>query len=423
MPIRVSFFVSEITASVQRVSRSFSSRLLESCLKEEPNGRLGARGRPSFPTNPDCLGFLLPDPGCWGIRKTTIVSFRINGCARYPYSSGGARLPRSPCFRSRVFPPLFLLCLLLALSATAWGATGENAHDRMDECAKIEDNTVRLKCYDERSGPTPAGKGTESYLSKMWDLDTELRHGGFALRPYRFNYILPYTFNATPGKEASQGSGTGREIQHQEVKFQISFKTKLWQDVLGWDMDLWVAYTQLSFWQFYDFENSAPFRETDYEPELLLNLRTNYNLLGLRGRYIIIGLNHQSNGRSEPFSRSWNRVVANFGFERDRFNVILNTWYRIPEDGRDDDNPGIERFLGYGQINVQYHRDGHLVGFIIRNNLRGHENKGALQLEWSFPLAKFVGGYIQYFNGYGESLIDYRASANRIGAGFILKEW
>lgn len=322
-----------------------------------------------------------------------------------------------------VLPPLLCLCLLLSLSATAGGATGETGHVRPDECVKIEDNAVRLRCYDERSGRIPAAEGSESYLSKMWDLNTEFRRGRFALRPYRFNYVLPYTFNATPGKEALLGSGTEREIQHQEVKFQISFKTKLWQDVLGRDMDLWLAYTQLSFWQFYDFENSAPFRETDYEPELLLNFRTNYNLLGLRGRYINVGFNHQSNGRSEPLSRSWNRVVANIGFERDGFNVILNTWYRIPEDGKDDDNPGIERFLGYGQVNVQYHRDGHLVGFLIRNNLRGRENKGAVQIEWSFPLARFLGGYVQYFNGYGESLIDYRASANRIGAGFILKEW
>ena len=332
-------------------------------------------------------------------------------------------MPRSLSFGSRLSLPLLCLCMLPALSAAAGGATGEETHVRPDECAKIDDNAARLKCYDEREGRILAGISAESYLSKMWDLNTELRHGGFALRPYRFNYVLPYTFNATPGKESLQGDGTEKGVQHQEVKFQISFKTKLWQDVLGRDMDLWLAYTQLSFWQFYDFQNSAPFRETDYEPELLLNVRTNYNLLGLRGRYVNVGFNHQSNGRSEPLSRSWNRVVANFGFERDSFVAILNTWYRIPEKEQDDDNPGIERFLGYGQINVHYHRHGHMVGFFIRNNLRGRGNKGALQLDWSFPLARFLGGYVQYFNGYGESLIDYRASANRIGAGFILKEW
>lgn len=332
-------------------------------------------------------------------------------------------MPRSLSFDSRVFPPLICLFLSLALSAPAAGGTEENSRDRLNGCARIEDNAVRLKCYDETSGRFPAKTGTESYLSRMWDLDTGLRRGGFALRPYRFNYVLPYAFNATPGREALQGSGTGREIRREEVKFQISFKTKLWRDVLGRDMDLWVAYTQLSFWQLYDFENSSPFRETDYEPELLLNFRTNYNLLGLRGRYVNVGFNHESNGRSEPLSRSWNRVVANFGFERDGFNVVVNTWYRIPENGMEDDNPGIERFLGYGQVNVHYLRDGHMAGLFLRNNLRGHGNKGALQLEWSFPLARFVGGYVQYFNGYGESLIDYRASASRIGAGFILKEW
>jgi phospholipase A1 len=294
--------------------------------------------------------------------------------------------------------------------------------DRLDECAKIADNAVRLKCYDEMTGSGPAGKVAESYLSRMWDLDTGSRRKGFALRPHRFNYILPYTYNATPSKELLLAD-PGREIQNQEVKFQISFKTKLWQDVLDRDMDLWIAYTQLSFWQFYDFKNSAPFRETNYEPELLLNFRTNYHLPGLRGRYINVGINHQSNGQSKPLSRSWNRVVANFGFERDSLNVILKTWYRIPEDEEDDDNPGIERFMGYGQIDVHYFRDGHLVGLILRNNLRSHGNKGAVQLEWCFPLFKSVSGYFQYFNGYGESLLDYRASANRIGAGFILKEW
>jgi phospholipase A1 len=337
-------------------------------------------------------------------------------------ASQGSRLPRSTVFDSQVFPSVLCLCLLLALSTAAGGASVEKAPDRPDECAKIADNAVRLACYDELAVRGPAGKDAESYLSRLWDLDTESRRKGFALRPHRFNYILPYTYNATPSKELLQAD-PGREIQNQEVKFQISFKTKLWEDVLGKDMDLWIAYTQLSFWQFYDFQNSAPFRETDYEPELLLNFRTNYNLPGLRGRYISVGIDHQSNGRSRPLSRSWNRVVADFGFERERLTVILKTWYRIPEDEKDDDNPGIDRFLGYGQIDVHYHRDGHLVGLSVRNNLRAHGNKGAVQLEWSFPLFPYVSGYIQYFNGYGESLLDYRASVNRIGAGFILKEW
>ncbi len=331
-------------------------------------------------------------------------------------------MPISPVFDSRVFPLFLCLCLFLALSTTASGAPGENVPDRLDECAKIADNSARLKCYDELTGNDPAGKVVESYLSRLWDLDTESRRKRFALRPHRFNYVLPYTYNATPGKDPLQ-SDPGREIQNQEVKFQISFKAKLWQDVMDRNMDLWLAYTQLSFWQFYDFKNSAPFRETNYEPELLLNFRTNYHLPGLRGRYINVGINHQSNGQSKLLSRSWNRVVANFGFERDSLNVILKTWYRIPEDEEDDDNPDIERFMGYGQIDVHYFRDGHLVGLSLRNNLRANGNKGAVQLDWSFPLFNSVSGYIQYFNGYGESLLDYRASANRIGAGIILREW
>jgi len=100
---------------------------------------------------------------------------------------------------------LLCLCLVLALSTTARGASGENAPDGVDECAKIADNAERLACYDERTGRGPAGKDAESYLSRLWDLDTGSRRKGFALRPHRFNYILPYTYNATPGKDTGEG--------------------------------------------------------------------------------------------------------------------------------------------------------------------------------------------------------------------------
>lgn len=328
--------------------------------------------------------------------------------------------------------------LAFVLSVPAGGSAAEaDPPDRMNDCAKIADEAERLKCFDELSGRSPAEslevpkgvieepaeKEAPSYLSRLWELDKESRREKFPITPYRSNYILPVTYNNTPNEDPIQEADPDKEVQNYEVKFQISFKIKLWQDVLGKNMDLWVGYTQLSFWQLYNFEDSSPFRETNYEPELLLNFRTDYNLLGLRGRYINIGFNHQSNGRDEPLSRSWNRAVANFGFEKDNIIFTLNTWYRIPEEEEDDDNPNIEDYMGYGQVNFYYLWRKHRFGLFLRNNLDFHDNKGALQLEWSIPLLKRVSGYIQYFSGYGESLLDYNVSSNRIGVGFILKEW
>ena len=294
--------------------------------------------------------------------------------------------------------------------------------DGSGRCAALADDSERLDCYDRLAGRAPGPGGMPSRLSRIWELDNVSRRGRFAITPHRPSYILPYTYNETPNEAPVREANPGRTVQKQEVKFQISFKTKLWQDILGRDIDLWAAYTQLSLWQFYNFDQSAPFRETDYEPELLVSLRTDYALLGFRGRYLNAGLNHQSNGQSRPLSRSWNRVVANAGFERGNSIVVLTAWWRIPESEADDDNPGIDRFVGYGQVNAETAWRGHWFGISLRNNLRGSGNKGAVQLDWSFPLIRRVSGYVQYFNGYCESLLDYNASVNRLGIGFVLRD-
>ena len=335
--------------------------------------------------------------------------------------------------------------LVQAVFAAVWiflpvGGAASEPPTTLGECAKIKDDAERLKCYDEwarlqevLAAPAKAAEPEEqpeskpqpqvTYLERVWELDREYRRGRFAVSAHRSNYFIPISYVSSPNEGPIREADPNQDLKNAEAAFQISIKTKLWQDIFGTNMDLWFAYTQRSFWQFYNTEDSSPFRETNYEPEMLLNFRTNYDLLGFKGRFINVGLNHQSNGRSEPLSRSWNRVVANFGFERSDLVLLLKTWWRIPESDEDDDNPHMEDYLGYGELWGYYFWRGHRFGIMWRNNLDFGDNRGAVQLEWSFPLFERVNGYIQYFNGYGESLLDYNSSINRIGIGFILKEW
>jgi phospholipase A1/A2 len=357
-----------------------------------------------------------------------------------------------------------LICMFFLLFLSFPGEAAEIA-DRMAECAKIKDDAAaRLECFDnlakqqtsvkDASPPStvvtaiPKEFSTKekkqiSVMSKHWDLDAEKGKSAFyMLRPYRPNYFLPVAYNSSPNEDTALDVDPRSKAQHDEAKFQLSFKVKIWEDLLkdtlkdvfkkDIGIDIWVAYTQLSFWQLYNSAFSVPFRETDYEPELLINFRTDYKIPGFdnfKVRYFNLGLNHQSNGRSVPLSRSWNRVVANVGMEKDNFNLLLKTWYRIPDDEHNDDNPNITRYMGYGELWGIYYWRGQRFAAMLRNNLRQENNFGAIQLDWSIPLSfisdnfKNISFYIQYFNGYGESLIDYNTSINRISAGLMLVDW
>ena len=308
----------------------------------------------------------------------------------------------------------------------------------ISDCSAIKNNAERLACYDmiatssatqpdthvlEKKIAQNEPKPEISYLSKLWGLDSETRRDKYSLVPHRPSYILPVSLNNKPNETPNIDGSSEMDVKDNEVKFQLSLKVKLWEDILGNDMDLWFGYTQQSFWQLYNTAESSPFRETNYEPELLVNFRTDYDILGMKCRMINVGFNHQSNGRSEPYSRSWNRIVANVGLEKDNFTLLLKTWYRLPESKTDDDNPDTDDYLGYGEIWGYYTTGKQRFAVMLRNNLQSHENRGALQLDWSFPLIPRVSGYIQYFTGYGESLLDYNHSVNRIGIGFMLKDW
>ncbi|MBW1838234.1 MAG: phospholipase A, partial [Deltaproteobacteria bacterium] len=67
----------------------------------------------------------------------------------------------------------------------------------------------------------------------------------------------------------------------------------------------------------------------------------------------------------------------------------------------------------------------HTFSLMLRNNLESGFKRGAVEAGWSFPLwkYKYFKGYMQYFSGYGESMIDYNRYVNRIGIGILLSDF
>jgi phospholipase A1 len=313
-------------------------------------------------------------------------------------------------------------------------------------CVSLDDDAARLRCYDREAGRIPAGPVAggppaaapaappappESAVGRRWELDPGTRQEAFGFRPYRQNYLLPYTHTSAvntapypPTLDALAGAGlipsTTLPVDATEAKFQLSFKVKAWEDIVRGRADLWLGYTQQSYWQVYNGDLSAPFRETNYEPEAILAVRTDVDLAGLRWRYLNLGLVHQSNGRSEPLSRSWNRIYAEFGLERGPLAIAVRPWYRIKESAGEDDNPDITRFMGHGDLTVSYRAGPHQFGLLARHNFSS--GLGGAQVDWSFPLYGPLRGYVQVFSGYGYNLLDYDHRQTVGGIGVLLTD-
>jgi phospholipase A1 len=310
-------------------------------------------------------------------------------------------------------------------------ATAEPPVQLLD-CRQLTDETERLRCYDAlplnaetQQLPATADESAPDArpaLEQRLEKERDLARRAFAVIPHRPNYLL-YTYISEPNVAPFLAMDPEADLQHQELKFQISLRVPLYNKMFGENGDLWFAYTQLSFWQAFNWEKSAPFRETNYEPELGLTLHTDFSLLGLRHRLFTVGLAHQSNGRGEPLSRSWNRLWASFQLERGNFVLAFKPWYRIPEDSARDNNPDILDYAGRAELRSAYKYGEQVFSFMLRNNLRVDENHSGYELDWSFPFSKRIKGVLQFYNGYGESLIDYNVRTRRAGLGILVEDW
>ncbi len=358
--------------------------------------------------------------------------------------------------------------LLGSASMMQLHAAGEISPASADACVALQSNADRLACYDalfkvpttdvqplvsEREAALSLSSETDSFADKIknnvvaveaatftpntslldsrWELSPESKLGTWQVRAYQPVYVLPAFWTSKKHEQPTSGNpqnvispDEAMPLDSTEMKYQLSLKTKAFENIFGNNGDLWVGYTQSSRWQMYNSDESRPFRETNYEPEASLMFRTNYEMFGLNGRLLGLTFNHQSNGRSDPWSRSWNRVIVNVGFERENFAMIVRPWFRISENAEDDNNPDIENYIGRGDLTAFYRYKDQDFSLMLRHSLKGgDDSRGAAQFDWNFPISGRLRGKFQLFHGYGESLIDYNHKATYVGLGVSLLDW
>lgn len=302
----------------------------------------------------------------------------------------------------------------------------EQVRDRVDPL--IPKTTTEQQAGQEASASTP--ESDAGVMSSVLDQYVAAEKAIFSFSgsfvSHRPTYILPFTWVSEPNRMPTSPrlgeSGYDYRLDNKEAKYQISFKVPLLTGLLDDRTTLWFGYTQQSFWQVYNRDESAPFRETNYEPEVFLRYQADYDIGPGRLNGVTIGFNHQSNGQSEPRSRSWNRVVATAAYSYDRWLFMVQPWYRIPE-GTKDDNSDIQEYLGYANYHIVYKlSEDRTLSLKLLNNLRS-DNRTSVEFGYSFPVGDTVKGFFQYYNGYGESLIDYNERVERFGIGIMLNNW
>jgi phospholipase A1/A2 len=259
----------------------------------------------------------------------------------------------------------------------------------------------------------------------------------FVITPHKQNYILPFTHNDRPNQSPYNNQvvypGISDPVQHKEAKLQLSLKVPLTHRDILFDNDgLYFGFTLKSFWQVYNHKLSSPFRETNYRPEVFYQAPISSEYLG--GTWFTrAGFEHESNGQSQLLSRSWNRIYLGLGFQKDNWALYIQPWYRLPEDAKEDDmdpltppppkgddNPDIEDYLGNYEVVGMFDWGRYILTSTLKYNFdTGH---GSAETGLSFPMWGRLRGFVQYYEGYGESLIDYDHRVQRVGVGILLTD-
>jgi len=258
---------------------------------------------------------------------------------------------------------------------------------------------------------TDFGKTTRLKISENEFLDLLDKQPSFAM--YKDNYFIT-------------GIPLDREINKHtaNAKFQLSIRQRLTKTILPYNSFLVLTYTQKSFWNIYD--KSSPFTDNNYNPGLALVKPVIYKDM-FRG-VASIALEHESNGKDSLGSRGWNyMVLSGLYFFNINFSVQAKVWAGIFDRG----DPGLTgagnsdllNYRGYGLLDFNYRSLDDKIWISAMINPRKRIGDFNTQLEFNFKLNKKANQYlfIQWYRGYGESLLDYKKFNSMIRMGICIK--
>jgi len=257
----------------------------------------------------------------------------------------------------------------------------------------------------------PAVQAQIVTIDKENEFNADSIRRDFDSRPYfgmyKDNYFLLGT--TFPGKPTSTNS---------DVKFQISIRQRLTKSRLPWNTYLFLFYTQKAMWNV--FQNSMPFHDLNYNPGIGLS-----RLIIIKDKLVgsaTLMIEHESNGRDRLASRSWNKIsLAANVFVDPLLMVHGKFWIPIVDGGYNRD---ILRYSGIYQAGVQARtHDSKWVFDATLVKRKGWNLNFNTIINVGVRLNKRDNQYLmlQYYNGYGECLLDYNKFHSRLRIGLLMR--
>lgn len=202
-----------------------------------------------------------------------------------------------------------------------------------------------------------------------------------------------------------------------DVKFQLSISQRLTKSKLPFDTYLFIQYTQKAFWNV--FQKSLPMRDLNFNPGIGLG-----HLIVYKNKYIGKGylmIEHESNGRDSTSSRSWNKISLATAITLSKnWEAQFKIWAPIV-DG--NNNRDLLKYTGIFQIAANYRTDNKRFncGVILTKRKTWTSFNTQIELSYKFNNNENQYFFLQYYNGYGENLLEYNKFKSMLRIGFVIK--